>query len=140
MEYRRFDNAIVARIDKGEEILEELKALVAKEHIRTASVEAIAGLQELEFGTYDPALQQYHPHRLSGFFEVISLLGNVTEREGQPYLHLHISVADESGGVQGGHLTRAVVGATCEMVIRPIDGAVGRRHVAVTGLNLFDFA
>ena len=27
MEYRKFDNIIIARIDKGEEILEQLKAI-----------------------------------------------------------------------------------------------------------------
>ena len=140
MEYKRFPGAIVARIDKGEEIVEQLKALVAREHIRLASVEAIAGVSELEFGIYDPVEHRYHPHALSGFFEVVSLMGNVTEMDGKPYLHLHISVSDESGRLQGGHLNRAVVGATCEMIIRPIDGAVDRRHDDDTGLNLFSFA
>ena len=139
MEYRRFGGAIVARMDKGEEIVEQLTALVEKEQIALASVEAIAGLQELEFGIYDPVEHQYHPHHLSGFFEVISLLGNVTQQDGKPYLHLHVSVSDQTGQVQGGHLKYAVVGATCEMVLRPIDGTVGRKHDEATGLNLFCF-
>ena len=33
MEYRKFDNIIIARIDKGEEILEQLKAIAITENI-----------------------------------------------------------------------------------------------------------
>ncbi len=139
MEYRRFGDALVVRIDKDEEIVEQLTLLAERENIALASVEAIAGVREVEFGIYDAAEHQYHPHCLSGFFEVTSLMGTVTEMNGKPYLHLHIGLSDESGQVQGGHLKRAVVGATCEMVVRVIGGKVGRKHDAATGLNLFCF-
>ena len=33
MEYKRFDNTIFARIDKGEEILDQLKEIALQEHI-----------------------------------------------------------------------------------------------------------
>ena len=39
----------------------------------------------------------------------------------------------------GGHLNRAEVSATCEMVIRLIDGRIDRQYDDVTGLNLFKF-
>ena len=41
MEYRKFDNIIVARIDKDEEILEQLKAIAIKENIKLASIQAL---------------------------------------------------------------------------------------------------
>ena len=34
MDYRRFGNKIIARIDKGEEILEKIKEISLKEDIR----------------------------------------------------------------------------------------------------------
>ena len=37
MEYRRFGNTIVARIDKGEEILEGIKQVAKKEKIKLLS-------------------------------------------------------------------------------------------------------
>ena len=39
MEYRRFGNTIVARIDRGEEVLEQVKAVAQAEQIKLASVQ-----------------------------------------------------------------------------------------------------
>ena len=41
MEYRKFDNTIIARIDKGEEILEKVKEIALKENIKLASISAL---------------------------------------------------------------------------------------------------
>ena len=50
-----------------------------------------------------------------------------------------MSVGNEKGEVFGGHLNRAVVSATCEMVIMVIDGKVDRVYDEKTGLNVFKF-
>ena len=70
---------------------------------------------------------------------IVSLTGTVNTMNGEYYSHLHMSAANESGAVVGGHLNAARVSATCEMVIRVIDGAVDRFKDDVTGLNLFKF-
>ena len=44
MDYRRFENTIVARFDRGEEITAQLRALCEKENIRLASVEALGAM------------------------------------------------------------------------------------------------
>ena len=50
-----------------------------------------------------------------------------------------MSAGNDKGEVFGGHLNRAVVSATCEMVITVIDGVVDRVKDEETGLNLFNF-
>ena len=50
-----------------------------------------------------------------------------------------MSVGNEKGEVFGGHLKRAVVSATCEMVITVIDGKVDRVYDEEIGLNVFKF-
>ena len=52
MDYRRFDNTIVARIDKGEEILEQIKEIALKENIKLASVRALGATNEFTVGVF----------------------------------------------------------------------------------------
>ena len=55
------------------------------------------------------------------------------------YTHIHMSAGNENGKVFGGHLNKAIVSATCEMVITIIDGRVDRILDKDIGLNLFKF-
>ena len=58
---------------------------------------------------------------------------------GEFYSHIHMSAGNDKGEVFGGHLNRAIVSATCEMVINIIDGTVDREFNENIGLNLFKF-
>ena len=55
------------------------------------------------------------------------------------YSHIHMSAGNDKGEVLGGHLNRAIVSATCEMIINIIDGRVDRLFNEEIGLNLFNF-
>lgn len=63
----------------------------------------------------------------------------MTTQDGKFYAHLHMSAGDREGKVFGGHLNSATVSATCEMVIRVLDGIVERKLEETVGLNLFRF-
>lgn len=139
MEYRRFGNTIVARMDRGEEILEQVKAIALREQIRLASVSALGAVDEFTVGVYKTGEKKYLANDFSGSFEIVSLTGTINTMNGAFYCHLHMSAGDERGQVFGGHLNRAVVSATCEMVITIIDGSVDRYHDEEIGLNLFKF-
>lgn len=139
MEYRRFGNTIVVRIDRGEEILAAVKEIAGAEHIQLASVSALGATNDFTVGVYNVDEKQYHANDFKGNFEIVSLTGTINTMDGEFYTHLHMSAGDEKGRVFGGHLNRAVVSAVCEMVITVIDGVVDRRFSEEIGLNLFRF-
>ena len=139
MEYRRFGNTIVARIDRGEEILAAVKEIAGAEHIQLASVSALGATNDFTVGVYNVDEKQYHANDFKGNFEIVSLTGTINTMDGEFYTHLHMSAGDEKGQVFGGHLNRAVVSAVCEMVITVIDGVVDRRFSEEIGLNLCRF-
>ena len=139
MDYRRFGDTAIVRMDRGEEITEQLRRVAEKENIRLASVEALGAVNDFTVGVYNTGEKKYYSNHFEGAFEIVSLTGTVTTMDGQFYHHLHMSAGDGKGAVFGGHLNSAVVSATCEMVIRVIDGTVERRHDPDIGLNLFRF-
>ena len=139
MEYKRFGNKIIVRIDKDEEILEQVKELALKENIRLAAVQALGAANSFTVGVYNVAEKKYYANTFSGSFEIVSLTGTINTMNGEFYTHLHMSAGDDKGQVVGGHLNRAVVSATCEMVVTAIDGSVDRAFSEEVGLNLFKF-
>ena len=139
MDYRRFGDTIIARIDKGEEITEQVRVIAGEESIRLASVEALGAINDFTVGVYDTIEKAYHANSFQGPYEIVSLTGTISTMGGEFYQHLHMSAGDSKGCVFGGHLNRAIVSATCEMVIRVIDGEVDRYHDEEIGLNLFRF-
>ncbi len=139
MDYRKFGNQIVVRMDRGEDILEQLEILANKESIRLASVQALGAVDDFTVGVFRTAKKQYESNRFHGNFEIVSLTGTISTMNGAYYAHLHMSAGNEQGTVYGGHLNRAHVSATCEMIITLIDGVVERQFSEEIGLNLFRF-
>ena len=139
MDYRKFNNTIIARIDKGEEILEKVKEIALKEQIKLASVSALGAVNDFTVGVFKTDEKQYKANDFKGYYEIVSLTGTINTMDGEFYTHLHMSAGNDKGEVFGGHLNRAVVSATCEMVINVIDGMVDRAFSEEISLNLFLF-
>ena len=139
MEYRRFNDKIVARIDKGEEILEKIKEIALKENIKLASVSALGATNNFTVGVFKTEEKKYYSNEFKGDFEIVSLTGTINTINGEFYTHIHFSAGNDKGEVFGGHLNKAIVSATCEMIIQIIDGTVDRKFDENIGLNLFEF-
>lgn len=139
MDYRRFGNKIIARMDKGEEILAKIKEISVKENIKLASIQALGATDEFTVGVYKVDEKKYYANEFKGYFEIVSLTGTINTMNGEFYTHIHMSAGNDKGEVFGGHLNKAVVSATCEMVIDVIDGSVDRKYDEETGLNVFRF-
>ncbi len=139
MDYRRFGDTILVRIDKGEELLEEVKKVALAENVKLAEVSALGAINDLTVGVFNTLEKKYYANHFEGPYEITSLTGTISTMNGEYYAHLHMSAGNDKGEVFGGHLNRAVISATCEMVIRVIDGTVDRRFSEEVGLNLFEF-
>ena len=139
MEYKRITQSIFVRMDPGEEILEQLELVAEREHITLASVSGLGAVNEFTVGVYKTTEKQYLSKRFTGAYEIVSLTGTITTKDGAFYPHLHMSAGNERGQVFGGHLNHAVVSATAELVLTVIDGTVERRFDETIGLNLMKF-
>ena len=139
MDYRRFGDTYVVRIDRGEEILASLTALCEKEDIRLAQVDALGAVDRAVVSVYDVPTKTFYRKEFNEAMELSNLCGTVTRKDGAPYLHLHATLCDTGLNAHGGHANELHVSATCEMVVRLIPGQVGRQLDEGIGLNLFSF-
>ena len=145
MQFRRFGNKYIVRMDRGEEILSALKDFCEAERITLAEVKALGAIDDFDVGLFDVAEKKYHTHHFTFPAEIVSLWGTVTTKDGNFYAHIHMSAGDKDGHVFGGHLNSARVSATCEMIVDDIsEGSttgfvVERKFSDEIGLNLIEF-
>ena len=138
MQYKRFGSTVIARVDKGEEILGQLREVCLRGDIKLASVSAIGAVDRFTVGVFLPEKREYVSNDFAGDYEIASLSGTVTTMDGEYYAHIHMCADNRRGMACGGHLNRARVSATCELVINVLDGEVNRRFDEAVGLNLLE--
>ncbi|WP_411676576.1 PPC domain-containing DNA-binding protein [Caproicibacter sp.] len=138
MKCKKFGNTLVLRVDRGEELIQAIQSACEQENVKFGSITGLGAVDHAVVGLYRVAEHRYYSNTFDGVMELTSLVGSVTEMSGRAYLHLHANFAKADGQVVGGHLNEAVVSGTGEIIIQIIDGGLGRRADAVTGLNLFD--
>lgn len=138
MNFKRNENVIAVRPEIGEEILTVLTDLCKKENIRYAQVIGLGAVSSATVGFFSLSEKKYYSKTFDKPMEMVSLVGNITQKDGEPYLHLHASFSDETCAVVGGHLNEATVGVTAEIFVTVLGGEMGRKTNPDIGINLFD--
>ena len=139
MEYKRFGDRIVLRLERGEEIVTEIETLCLKEKITLGKIAGIGATDDFTVGVFDLDTQVYHKKNITGAHEILSLTGNVTTKEDKHYSHMHIVCSNEKFEAVGGHLISCKISATAEIFIDIIEGKVERRRDDNLGINLMKF-
>ena len=139
MDYRKFNNKILVRLEKGEEIVESIRTLANKEQIKLGTITGIGAVNKATIGLFEVDTKVYNTIDLEEDMEIVSLGGNITEKDGEVYIHLHIAISNSTYNVKAGHLNSAIISATGEVVIDIIEGTAGRRFDKEAGLNLLEF-
>ena len=136
MEYKKYGNTIVARLEIGEEVISALKKIAEAENITAASVSGIGAADHTVIGLYNVSTQQYTAREFNEEVELASLLGNLSRKNGESYVHVHAVIGREGGKTRSGHLSKAIISATCELFITVLDAKIERFLDEKTGLNL----
>jgi uncharacterized protein len=128
--------AKIYSLKAGSKIPDELLSLAAQEKVRTASVEGIGGVKELRLAYFNHEAKKYEEHRFEGFMEVTGLVGNITSKDGKPFVHVHGTFGRKDLGVLGGHVVSATVFPLLEVVVTPTNNRAVRRFDDEVGLNV----
>ncbi|HCU56126.1 MAG TPA: DNA-binding protein [Clostridiales bacterium] len=139
MEYRVFDDTILVRLDKGDEIVKCLSEVAEKEKLTLASVSGIGATDDFEVGVFDLARSDYDHFHFHTNHEIVCLAGNVTTKDKSPYVHLHITCAGSEGRIVGGHLFEAKISLTAEIFLHKAAGRADRLRDETLGINKISF-
>ena len=139
MDYKRDGDAIAVRLDEDDELVASLKAVCEKEKVTGALVSGVGAAKKAEIAHFDPDTKEYHIKKLEGKLEIISLSGNIAMKEGEAVPHLHVALSMKDFSTVSGHLMKAEIRPTCEILLLLHGVKIHRERDDRTGLNLQRF-
>jgi len=138
MKLKNFDNYLVLRLEKNEEIIATLRVALQRVKIEGAFFYGLGVGKELELGYFDAQHKSYVRKEFHDEYEFTSLVGNVSMVDGELVIHCHVAITDAAFNAFGGHLFKGTVPATLEIIILPFTSPLTRFHDNTTGLNLLE--
>jgi hypothetical protein len=130
---------IIGRLAKGQDLLAALEKLAQEHSITLGEVSAIGAVSQARIGYYNQAERKYYYIDLARPLEILSLIGNISVKDGKPMVHAHVTLGDEDGQAFGGHLAEGTLVFACEFALLEHQSAISlvRQMDGPTGLFLW---
>lgn len=111
----KVSDVITARIEPSKDFHEEIYALIKKYDIQYGYIPSVIGM----FETCRLGVSNDKMKYIEQDFENVeySANGNVFQRDGKPFIHIHVTVAGEGNVAYMGHLVSGMTKILCEIVI-----------------------
>jgi len=127
-------------MDKGDEIPEVLKQFAASHGLAGSSFKAIGALSHAKLGWFNWETKKYEEAaQFDEQLELLSLIGDIALKDGEPQVHAHIVVGRRNGAAYGGHLLEARVRPTCELILTESARHLQKHVDPESGLALIKF-
>ncbi|MEN2995178.1 MAG: PPC domain-containing DNA-binding protein [Thermodesulfovibrio sp.] len=125
------------RLLKGQEIISEISNFLRENSIKAGLINGIGAVKKAKIGYYDQSEKKYIFHEFNEPMEILSLKGNISIKDGEPFAHIHVVFSKEDFSCIGGHLYEAEVFAF-EFEIIEFEGESFKREFdQETGLFLW---
>lgn len=122
--------------DAGDTVMEGLTRFARENDLRGAHFTAIGAFQSATLYYFDWESKEYQEIPVEEQVEVLTLAGDIAEKDGEPKVHAHVVLGTRDGSARGGHLKEARVRPTLEVILTEEPAHLVRRHDDETGLAL----
>ena len=128
----------MGRLSHGDDLLEEMSNMCLRENIQLGWIEALGAVKRARLAFYNQETRAYEFFVIDRSLEITKLVGDVSLKDGHPFIHAHITLADKAGNAYGGHLAPGTVVFACEFRLEVFDGrGIKREFDEATGLPLW---
>ena len=124
-------------LQTGEEAMVCLQEFIRAEQISAAQLTGIGAFADVTLGYFDWNKKDYVGNSVQEQVEVASMIGDVAlSPSGQPTLHIHVVVGKRDGTAFAGHLQKAHVRPTLEVILNESPVHLRKVHDPESGLAL----
>jgi uncharacterized protein len=123
--------------DTGDEVVTGLLRFAKDYRPRSAHFTAIGAFREATVAYFDWRTKAYQDIPVNEQVEVLMLAGDIAwQDDGEPVVHAHTVLGQSDGSTCGGHLKKAHVRPTLEVILEEYPRHLERKPDAETGLAL----
>ena len=140
MQVRIDGKDVLMRLDPGEEMISTISSWAKENDVRSAVISGLGAVRDVRLGYFDLNDGKYIEIPVSRHVEIVSLDGSIALLDGEPHLHIHVTVSSSGGGTIAGHLFQAVVSITAELHLTILREPIKRVKDPSTGILLWDLS
>ena len=129
--------SLFVRLDHGADVVNQISELAVDEGIHSGAFSVLGSLTQAKIAFYDQESHEYKEIAVKETAELVSCTGNVSIREGRPFVHAHVVLADSCGKTRGGHLVHGKIFAAELFLIELLGEPMVREIDQRTGLYLW---
>ncbi len=138
-QYSQSANKYVLSLDNHVSLMEALTEFCREKNILSGSISGLGAVSSATFRFLNPATKAYVDKTFEEQMELTAVVGNISRKDGNVYLHVHVTASRSDYTCIGGHLLDARINGACELFIEDYGLEVGRYPDPETGLNLYKF-
>jgi uncharacterized protein len=135
-EFKR-GRSLLVRLDHGADLVVQISKLAVDEGIHTGTFSVLGAMTQAEIAIYNQKSHEYCSLLVEENSELVSCTGNISTRDGKPFVHAHVVLADSDGKTVGGHLFYGKIFAAELFLIELLGEPMVRLSDETTGLYLW---
>jgi predicted DNA-binding protein with PD1-like motif len=121
--------AAFVHLDRGDDLLERLNAAAAELRLDAATLQIVGAVERLAVAYYRQDTHVYERHEYDAPHEISGGVGNVSLKDGKPFVHIHVTGSGSDGTAVAGHLVNGTRVFLIEAYFRRLDGPAPVRQL-----------
>jgi len=126
----------ILNIELKEELVSQLLNFAKKEKIKSGFFVGFGAAQSGIIGRYTN--KNYKWKKFKGEFEIGSLVGNLTLKNNELFIHSHVVLGDKNFKALVGHIKKLVIYPTCEIIFWSFNKKINRKYIKEVNLFLIN--
>lgn len=123
-------------LSSGEEAMQCLQSFAKEQKLKASQFNAIGAFSKATLGFFDFKIKDYAKIEINEQVEVLNIAGDISLYKNEIKIHAHVVLGKKDGTAHGGHLLKAIVHPTLEIILTESQAYLCRELDNNSGLPL----
>ena len=104
-------------LDSGEEVMQCIQSFAKQQNLKASQFSAIGAFSKATLGFFDFDIKDYRKNEVNEQVEVLNVAGDISLYNNEIKIHAHVVLGKKDSAACGGHLLKAIVHPTLEIIL-----------------------